>query len=161
MAMWDGRLLVSARRKGVCFESSLYRRGFSKLRAIVHKFAAIAALVALLLPCISAMAGTLAAGELPACCNTAYCPLHHRQMSDVQRDKSECGAIGGPGQRDCSMRACDAAPGPVVGTALLVLVTPIALRAPAAAEAATALASQYFPHVVAIPLTPPPQTLPS
>ncbi len=131
------------------------------MRVIVHKFAAIVALVALLLPGISAMAESLSASDLPACCNTAYCPLHHRQMSEVQRDKSECGAIGSPGQRDCSMRACDAAPVPAVGTALLVLVTPIALRAPALAEATTAPGSQYFPSIVAIPLTPPPQTLPS
>lgn len=131
------------------------------MRAIVHKFAAIAALVALLLPGVSALAETLSAGDLPACCNTAYCPLHHRQMSDVQKDKSECGAMGAPGQRDCSMRACDAAPSPVVGTALFVLVTPLALRAPAVAEATTALAPQYFPYIVAMPLTPPPQNLPS
>src|SRR6202035_2196890 len=106
------------------------------------------------------MAESLSSGDLLACCNTAYCPLHHRQMSDVQRDKNECGAVGAPGERDCSMRACDAAPAPAVGTALLILVTPVILRAPVAAEAATAPASQYFPYVVAIPLTPPPQTLP-
>ena len=156
-----GRALVSSRCKGVCFESSLYVRGFSKLRAIVHKFAAIAALVALLLPGVSSLAESLSAGDLPACCNTAYCPLHHRQMSEVQRDRSECGAMGVPGQRDCSMRACDSAPSPAFGTALLILVMLVSLRAPAVTEAAIALASQYFPSIVAIPLTPPPQTLPS
>jgi hypothetical protein len=134
-------------------------KGASKLQKIFRNFAAIAALLALLLPGVSAFAETLSATDLPACCNTAYCPLHHRQMSDVQKDKNLCGAIGAPGQQDCSMRACDAAASPAVGTALFVLVTSATLRAPVVAEATTSMAFQHFPFVTAVPLTPPPQFL--
>jgi hypothetical protein len=132
--------------------------GRPKLRETVRKLAAIAALLALILPGFSTLAETLSAADLPACCNTAYCPVHHHQKSNLQKDKNNCNAIGMPGQNDCSMRACDAAPNPVVGTAAFVLVTPVALRGPAVAEAAPALASPFFPYVATIPSTPPPRT---
>jgi hypothetical protein len=127
------------------------------MRNDVRKVAAIAALVALLLPCIAGLASTLSAAELPACCNTIYCPLHHRQMSELQKDKSDCNAMG-VGNKDCSMRACDAAPNPIVGTVVFILSIPAALRGPAVAEAALAQASKFFPYVSAIPVTPPPRT---
>jgi len=127
----------------------------------VRKLAAVAALLALLLPGVSAMAETISAADLLACCNTSYCPVHHRQARNLQKDKSNCDANGTPGQNDCSMRACDAAPNLVVGTTPFVLETPVALRGPAVAEAAPALASQFFPYVATIPLTPPPRTFPS
>ena len=131
------------------------------MQKIVRKLAAVAALLALLLPCVSALAETLSAADLPACCNTAYCPVHHRQGRNLQKDKSNCDAIGMPGHNDCSMRACDAPPNPVVGTSAFVLVTPVALHGLAIAEATPALASQFFPYVAAIPLIPPPRTFPS
>jgi hypothetical protein len=130
------------------------------LRKTVRKFAAIAALLALLLPGVSALADTISAADSLACCNTAYCPVHHRQARNLQKDKSNCDAKGIPGQNDCSMRACDAAPNPIVGTAAFVLVTPVVLCGPAIAEATPALASPFFPYVAAIPLTPPPRTFP-
>jgi hypothetical protein len=135
--------------------------GLPNLRQALRKFVAIAALLALLLPGVPGLAETLAAPNLPACCNTVYCPLHHRQMSDLQRDKSNCDAGGLPGLNDCSMRACDAATAPVVSAAAFVLVTPVALRGPAAAEAAPILTSRFFPPVVSIPLTPPPRIFPN
>jgi hypothetical protein len=128
------------------------------LRKAVRKLVAIAALLALLLPGVSALAETLYAADLPACCNTAYCPVHHRQKSSLQKDQTNCGSMGMPGQNNCSMRACDAAPNPIVGTDAFVLVTPIALRGPAVAEAAPALASEFFLLVATIPLTLPPRT---
>jgi len=152
------RLPVIAYCKRICFASMLYGRGFSKLPEGVRKFVAMAALLALLLPGLSVLAETLSAADLPACCNTSYCPLHHRQMSDLQRDKSNCGAMGAPGQKDCSMRACDAAPSAIVALASFVLPTPAALRAPALAEAAPSIASAIFATVSAIPSTPPPRT---
>jgi hypothetical protein len=139
----------------------LASRGRLKLREIVRKLVATAALLALLLPGISALAETLAAVDLPACCNTAYCPVHHRQGRNLQKDKSNCDAMGIPGQKDCSMRACDAAPNPIVGTVAFVLVTPVALRRPAITEATPVMASQFFPYVTTIPLIPPPRTFPS
>jgi hypothetical protein len=84
--------------------------------------------------------------------------VHHRQGRNLQKDKSNCDTFGMPGQNDCSMRACDAAPNPIVGTAAFVLVTPVALRGPALAEATSASASQFFPYVDSILLTPPPRT---
>jgi hypothetical protein len=137
------------------------RKGHPKLRETVRKLAAIAALLALLLPGVSALAETLSAADLPACCNTAYCPVHHRQGRNLQKDKSDCNAIGMPGQNGCSMRACDASPNPMVGTVAFILVTPLALRGPAIAEAAPVLASRFFIYVVTTPLTPPPRTFPS
>ena len=134
---------------------------YPKLRETVRKLAAIAALLAVLSPGVSALTETLSAADLPACCNTAYCPVHHRQVRNFQKDKSNCDAMGTSGQNDCSMRACDAAPNIVVGTATFVLVTPVALRGPAIAEATPALASQFFPYVATIPLTPPPRAFPS
>jgi hypothetical protein len=128
------------------------------LRKAARHLAAFAALLALLLPGFSGLVETLSAAGLPACCNTIYCPVHHRQMSNLQKDKSNCDAMGMPWQNDCSMRACDAAPNPIVGTAAFVLVTPLALRGPAVAEAAPSLAAQFFPYAAAIPLTPPPRT---
>jgi hypothetical protein len=127
----------------------------------VRKLAAVAALLGLLLPGVSALAETLSAADLPACCNTTYCPVHHRQGRNLQKDKSNCDTFGMPGQNDCSMRACDAAPNSIVGTTTFVLVTPVALRSPAIAEATPASASQFFPYVDSIPLTPPPRTFPS
>jgi hypothetical protein len=131
------------------------------LPKIVRKLAAVAALLALLLPGVSAMAETISAADLLACCNTSYCPVHHRQARNLQKDKSNCDANGTPGQNDCSMRACDAAPNPIVGSAAFVLVTPVALRGPAIAEATPALSSLSFPYFASIPLTPPPRTFPS
>jgi len=133
--------------------------GRPKLREIPRKLVAIAALLVLLLPGVSTLAETLSAASLPACCNTIYCPVHHRQMSTLQKDKSNCGALGMPGQNDCSMRACDAPPNPIVGTASFILVTPVSLRGPAVAEAALALTAQFFTSIATIPLTPPPRTL--
>ena len=124
----------------------------------VRKLAAVAALLALLLPSVSALAETLSAADLPACCNTTYCPVHHRQGRNLQKDKSNCDTSGMPGQNDCSMRACDAAPNPIVGTAAFVLVTPIALRGPSIAEATPASAFQFFRFIDTIPQTPPPRT---
>lgn len=45
------------------------------------------------------------------------------------------------------MRACDAAPNPIVGTAVFILEIPATLRGPAMAEAAPASASRFFPYL--------------
>jgi hypothetical protein len=132
-------------------------KGLLKLPKVLHRIAAVAAILALLLPTFSVLTEIVSADNLPACCNTAYCPLHHRQMSDVQKDKSLCGAMGASGTQDCSMRACDSMASPLVGSALFVLITPIVLRAPTVAEATPTLAFQHFPFLTATPLTPPPQ----
>jgi hypothetical protein len=136
-------------------------KGPSKLLEIARKIAAIAALVALLMPGVSALAETLSATDWPACCNTAYCPVHHRHGRDLQKDRGNCDAVGIPGQNGCSMRACDTAPKSIVGTVAFVLVKPLALRDPATAEPIPVLASQFFPYVATIPLIPPPRTFPS
>lgn len=131
------------------------------MQKIVRKLAAIAALLALLLPGVSALAETISVADSLACCNTAYCPVHHRQARDLQKDKSNCDATGMAGHNNCSMRACDSAPNSIVGTAAFDLVTPVALRGPAIAEATPALASLFFPYVATVPLIPPPRTFPS
>jgi hypothetical protein len=131
------------------------------LQKIARKLAAMAALLALLLPGVSALAETISAADSLVCCNTAYCPVHHRQARDFQKDKSNCDAKGMAGHNSCSMRACDAALNSMVGTAAFVLVTPVALRGPAMAEAAPSLVSVFFPYVTTIPPIPPPRTFPS
>jgi hypothetical protein len=141
------------------FVLTLGRRGSLTLRGIGRKIAAVAALLAMLLPGLSTLAETLSAANLPACCNTTYCPVHHRQSRDLQKDKSNCDSMGIPGQRDCSMRACDAPQAPAVGTPSFVLVAPVALSIPNAAEAAPVTAALFSPFVPAVPLTPPPRAL--
>jgi hypothetical protein len=143
---------------GLSFARRIRWRDLSELRATIRKLATVAALLALLLPGLSTLVETLSAADLPACCNTAYCPVHHRQGRNLQKDKSNCDAIRIPGQNDCSMRACDAVPNPVVGTAVFVLVTPVALRVPSIEGSAPALGSQFFPYAAKFPQTPPPRS---
>src|SRR5579864_1148484 len=114
----------------------------------------------MLLPGLTTLAETLAAANLPACCNTTYCPVHHRQSRDLQKDKSNCDSRGMPAQKDCSMRACDTPQAPAVGTPSFVLVAPVTLSVPTAAEAAPLAAALFSPFVTAVPLTPPPRILP-
>ena len=131
------------------------------MRGVWRKIAAILALLAMLLPGLSTLAETLSAATLPACCNTAYCPVHHRQYHDLQKDKKNCDSMGMPGQRDCSMRACDAPQAPAVGTPLFVLTAPVTLSAPAVSQAAVSTAAPFVRFVFAVPLTPPPRVLAS
>jgi hypothetical protein len=133
-------------------------KGSSPLQILVRKFAATVALLALLLPGVSALAETLSASDLPACCNTSYCPLHHHDANSLQRDRKNCDGAGSPDRKDCSMRACDAVSKPIVGSALFVLVTPIAFRGPAPAEVDFSFATLVVPFVTSLPLTPPPRT---
>jgi hypothetical protein len=141
--------------------SMLVRGGLAELKKIGRKLAAVTAVLALLLSGLSAIAETLSAADLPACCNTAYCPVHHRQGRDLQKDKSDCAGMGAPGQNSCSMRGCDAAPKPLVGTSSFLLVEPYAIHGLALAESALATGSRFLPYAPSIPLTPPPRTLPS
>ena len=128
---------------------------------MLRKILAILSLSAMLLASIPALAESFAASDLPACCNTAYCPLHHHQARDLNRDKSLCGASGQAAQNDCSMRACDMAPNPAVGTPLFVLVTPPAIAYHVEAVRAPLAASLFFAIHLNLPSTPPPRTLPS
>lgn len=130
------------------------------MRGAGRKFAAVAALLALLLPGLSVLAGALSAADLPACCGTAYCPMHHRQLRDPQNDKINCDSMGMPGH-DCSMRSCNTASAPMVGAVIFVLVAPVTLNGPVVAEAAPASASRFSPNVAAVPLSPPPRAIPS
>jgi hypothetical protein len=130
-----------------------------ELNKIVHKLAAVTAVLALLLSGLSAIGETLSAADQPACCNTAYCPVHHRQGRNLQKDKSDCAGMSAPGQNNCSLRGCDAAPKPIVGTASFLLVSPYAIHGLTLAEAAPATPSTILFYVAAIPLTPPPRTV--
>jgi len=131
------------------------------MRGIGRKVAAIAALLAMLLPGFSTLAETLSAADLPACCNTVYCPVHHRQIHNLQNDKSNCDSMRIPGQTDCSMRACDAPQAPAVGAAVFALTAPVTLSAPAVSGAAASATARFAPFVFAIPSTPPPRILAS
>jgi hypothetical protein len=140
--------------------SSLMASGseFSNLQTWLRKVAATAALFALLLPGLSALGGNLSASDLPPCCNTSYCPLHHRDASSLQRDRKNCDSTGSPATNDCSMRACDAVAHSVVGPALYLLVTTLAIRGLSPAECTFSFVFPAIPHVSPFPLTPPPRT---
>jgi hypothetical protein len=132
--------------------------GSPDLRKLGQKLAAVAAIVALLLSGLAGLGETLSAADLPACCNTAYCPLHHHTGRSLQKDKSDCGAMGAPGQNSCSMRGCDAAPNPIVSVTVFLLEAPFALRGPNVAETAPAASSFFFSDAVLVPSPPPPRT---
>jgi hypothetical protein len=131
------------------------------LSNISRKLLAVAALFALLTASMPALAESLSASDSPACCNTAYCPVHHRQGRDMQKDKTNCDTAGKPAQTDCSMRACDPAPNQALGTSPFVLIAPVAIVYEATVQAAPLSVSRFFPFVVSIPSTPPPRRLPS
>jgi hypothetical protein len=128
---------------------------------IARKLQAIAALIALLLGGVPTLADSLSTPDLSSCCTTLYCPLHHRQAEDLQRDKSICDTQGHSAENDCSMRACDSAPNPAVGSALFVLAAPMSISYRPIAEPVLALDSEFFPFHLNLPTTPPPRTLPS
>lgn len=135
--------------------------GGMKLRQFGRKLQAVAALIALLTASMPALAESLSASSLPACCNSVYCPMHHHQASEQQTDRSIFDSHGNSTGNDCSMRACDITSSPVVRTGPFVLVTPLAMRSPAGVWPAQIKAARFAPFVLNIPLTPPPRTLPS
>jgi hypothetical protein len=129
------------------------------LKDIPRKLLAVAALFALLAASTPALAESLSASDSPVCCNTTYCPIHHRQSRDMQKDKSNCDTAGHPARTDCSMRACDATPNQAVGTALFTLAAPITISYQATVQAALLSLSGFVPFVISPPSTPPPRTL--
>jgi hypothetical protein len=137
------------------------KRYFMRIRQITRRFLAAASLVALMVTSVSGLTEALAASNLPGCCNSVCCPLHHRQSGGSQKDKSNCGAMGVPGQNDCSMRTCDPAPSPVVTSVAFVLAPPIALQAPAGTQPTPIQAPEIVLFVASIPSTPPPRISPS
>src|SRR6266567_1981211 len=94
--------------------------------AISRKLLAIVALFTLLVASTPALAESLSSSDSPACCNTAYCPVHHSHGRDMQKDKSDCDARG-KAAADCSMRACDATPNQAAGTVAFILTAPFAI----------------------------------
>jgi hypothetical protein len=131
------------------------------MRKMARRLLAYVALFGMLLASVPALADSFSASELSACCNTLYCPLHHRQSQDLQKDKSICDLQGHSKGNDCSMRACDTAPSPVVEIAPFVLVAPLAIGYQSELESAPVPAPNFFPFNVSIPSTPPPRVLPS
>jgi hypothetical protein len=126
--------------------------------AWMRKIAATVAFLALLVPSVAPLAESLSASELPSCCNTSYCPLHHRDAGDLQRDRKNCDTAGTPDRKACSMRACDSVGHPAVGPALYILVSPISVRELPWSEGAFFSKFLAFPYVADFPLTPPPRT---
>jgi len=143
------------------YASILGWRDYMEIRDMRRKFLAIVALFALLMASTPALADSLSVSGLPACCNSVYCPMHHRQVRDIQKDKHICDAMGNPARTGCSMQACDTTPNQAVGTAPFVLVAPVAIFYEATAQDAPLLPARFVPFTVNIPSTPPPRTLPS
>ena len=142
-------------------DSILTCKNLMRPNDILRKLMAVAALFALLAASTPALAESLTASNSPACCNTSYCPVHHRQGRDAQKDKSNCATHGMTPWSDCSMRACDATPNQAMGTAPYTLAAPITIFYEATTQAAPLSTSAFAPYVVSLPSTPPPRILPS
>jgi hypothetical protein len=132
-----------------------------KLRDISRKLLAIAALFALLAANTPALAESLSAANPAACCDTVYCPLHHSQGRNMQKDKANCDSHGKTGATDSSMRACDDTAHQVIGDAPFALTAPVTIFYETMTEAAPMSLAAFFPFVVSLPSTPPPRTLSS
>jgi hypothetical protein len=132
-----------------------------RLKDIPRKLLAVATLFALLAASTPALAESLSASDLAACCNTSYCPVHHRQSRDMQKDKSNCDAHRKSGAEGCSMRACDATPNQAVGSVPFTLAAPITIFYEVTAQPAPLSSSGFFPFMVSLPITPPPRIFPS
>jgi hypothetical protein len=130
-----------------------------RLRQIARKLLGVSALFALLVASIPALAESLSASNLPACCSNIYCPMRYHQAGSHQKNIPICGAQGNSSRSGYSMRACGNAPLPFVGTAPFVLMAPFGIRHQASAEPAQISRPEFFPFVVSIPSTPPPRTL--
>jgi hypothetical protein len=128
---------------------------------ISRKLLAVAALFALLAANIPALAGSLWAADPASCCNTVYCPLHHSQGRNMQKDKANCDSHGKTGAADSSMRACDDTAHQATGDAPFALTAPITIFYEAPTQPAPSSHAGFFPFVVSLPSTPPPRTLPS
>ena len=137
------------------------KRNFMSLWQIARRFLVAASLLALIATSIPGLTEALAASNLAECCNSICCPLHHRQSGGVQKNKSNCGGMGVPGQNDCSMRTCDPTPISVVSAAPFVLAPPIALQAPAGTQLTPIQTPEIVLFIVSIPSTPPPRISPS
>src|SRR5215472_14392113 len=94
--------------------SMLEARNPQMLGRLFRKFVAVLALLALLLPVASTLAGTITTAGVPVCCNTNYCPLHHSSRSNPQKDGPNCPGKNVPGPSS-TIRACDSTPNPIVG----------------------------------------------
>jgi hypothetical protein len=132
-----------------------------KLRDISRKLLAVTALFALLAANTPALAESLSAANPAACCDTVYCPLHHSQGRNMQKDKANCDSHGKTGATDSSMRSCDDTAHQVIGDAPFALTAPVTIFYETMTEAAPHSLASFFPFVVSLPSTPPPRTLPS
>lgn len=132
-----------------------------KLRDISRKLLAVTALFALLAASTPALADSLSATDPASCCNTVYCPLHHSQGKNMQKDKSNCDSHGKTGAADSSMRACDDTAHQVMADASFTLTAPATIFYETMTEPAPLSLADFFPFVVSLPSTPPPRTLSS
>jgi hypothetical protein len=132
-----------------------------KLRDISRRLLAVTALVALLAANTPALADSLSAANPAACCNTVYCPLHHSQGRNMQKDKANCDSHGKTGAADSLMRACDDTAHQVMGDAPFTLTAPVTIFYETMTEPAPLSLAAFFPFVISLPSTPPPRTLPS
>ena len=133
----------------------------ANVRDLLRKSLAVLSLSALLLASVPALAESISPTNLPACCNSIYCPMRHHRSGTPQQDNSICGMLGHTAQNDCSMQACDMSLNPAVGIALYVLVAPAAISYRAITEPAPIQISEFFSSHLNLPSTPPPRTLPS
>jgi hypothetical protein len=123
----------------------------------IRRLLATIGLLTLVFSGFSTLAETLCAADVPVCCNTDYCPLHHSPSRKSGAAQTNCDAMRIPGQTDCSMRACDSVQNVAVRTTDFAPVATLDIHGPAVAEATSTSRIPLLPDVAAMPATPPPR----
>jgi len=127
-------------------------------RIWIRRLLSSAALIALLTANLGLLAQTLAAEQSPACCNAAYCPLHHRP-ADPGDSSSDCRFTGHEDSNRCSMQACDSVASPVMEIAPFVVKRADTYWHLVEVEAAGQFSLPEVTPSFAAPITPPPRLL--
>lgn len=148
--------LVNPGRAALCSQSRMLERLLQMCSAI-RKLLATIGLLTLVFSGFSTLAETLCAADVPVCCNTDYCPLHHTPSRKSGAAHTNCDAMRIPGQTDCSMRACDSAQNVAVRSTDFAPVATLYVRGLAIAEAAPISRTPLLPHLTTLPATPPPR----
>jgi hypothetical protein len=123
----------------------------------IRRLLATIGLLTLVFSGFSTLAETLCAADVPVCCNTDYCPLHHSPSRKSGAAQTNCDAMRIPGQKDCSMRACDSAQNVAVRTTDFAPLATLDVYGPAVAEATPISQTPLLRYVVTMPATPPPR----
>jgi hypothetical protein len=148
--------LVNPGRAALCSHRRMLERA-SQMCSAIRRLLAMIGLLTLVFSGFSTLAETLCAADVPMCCNTDYCPLHHSPSRKSGAAQTNCDAMRIPGQTDCSMRACDSLQTVTVRTTDFAPAATLDIRGPAIAQATPISLTPRLPYVATLPATPPPR----